>query len=312
MKLRKIIDKGAFGEFFSDILEKHGFGFVNKIGDSIDKYKFQIIIGIVFATIFVGYQINKMDENSIQLFDNLIFKLVMFGIVTFVFSENTTIAVFLAIALLVIYQLVSNRKFIIELVKEEYTPINGFFYNSNQQNKQNVSCETNLNPITLQSVYHNMILEGIEKIKAGEIVEGKRLVSSGVNRLQQANQGQLSSFDKLLKYSALSYVNTQKIIDLYVRFKKHPDVIASWKSIEDILYKLNNANLDYQTYNKLLKELYSKQLEFLEIVLRYNVKNMTPNKVQESQNIVNNLKKTDKKKNKHWLEKIEILGDLLL
>jgi hypothetical protein len=312
MKLRKIIDKGAFGEFLSDISEKHGFGFINEIGDSIDKYKFQIIIGIVFATIFVGYQINKMDENSIQLFDNLIFKVIMFGIVTFLFSENTTIAVFLAIALLVIYQLVSNRKFIIELVKEEYTPINGFFYNSNEQNKQNVSCEINLNPITLQSVYHNMILEGIEKIKAGEIVEGKRLVSSGVNRLQQANQGQLSSFEKLLNYSALSYVNTQKIIDLYVRFKKHPDVTASWKSIEDILYKLNNTNLDYQSYNKLLKELYSKQLEFLEIVLRYNVKNMTPNKVQESQNIVNNLKKTDKKKNKHWLEKIEILGDLLL
>ncbi len=242
-----------------------------------------------------------MPGKFIDIFDSLFFKIIVFGIITFIFSENITIAVTLALAILITYQIIANRKIILELEKEDYVPLKGYFKPDNNT----------LNFTPLKTVYQEMIIDGIDKVKDGQIHEGEVLIASGINLSQKSDQGQLDFIDQLQDENIISFSNTKKIIDLYKKYNKYPDIIVEFKKIENIIKELSKPNLTFNEYNQLVTEKNKSELNFLETILRYK-KNMTPDNISKSNNIIKDLKSPVEKKNKHWIEKIGLLGDLLL
>jgi hypothetical protein len=96
---------------------------LDMIGEFMKNNKFIILTLIVIFTAILNYYIAYMNENSIKLFDSMILKIIIFVTITFIFSENTTIAIFLALSILITYQIIANRKIILDLEREDYLPI---------------------------------------------------------------------------------------------------------------------------------------------------------------------------------------------
>ncbi len=277
---------------------------VDKLEEFMNKNKIIIIISIIIVAIIINFNVVDMNESSIKIFDNLLFKIVIFGVITFVFSENTTIGVVLALSILVTYQIVANRKIMIELEREDYIPIKGYY---------NPEYSNNLEFVTPDKIYHEMILDGVSELENGKKYEGNVLVSSGINMSQKSNQGELDFIDKLQMDNMVSFSNAKKIAQLYSKYKKYPDVIVAFNKIEMINNKLQKENLTINEYDNLVYELHEAQLHFLEVIIKYNIKEMKPKQIEKTNEIVKDLKSTDKKKSdKHWIEKIGLLGDLLL
>ncbi len=300
MGFKKLIDKDAISDFIEDLGDEYD-EHLDFLSIFLKKNKIIIIIGIIIFTIGINIGISKMPEKFIDIFDSLFFKIIVFGIITFIFSENITIAITLALAILITYQFIANRKIILELEKEDYIPLKGYFKPDNNT----------LNFTSLKTVYQEMINDGIDKVKNKEIHEGEVLIASGINLSQKSDQGQLDFIDQLQDENAISFSNTKKIIDLYKKYNKYPDVIVKFNNIENIIKELSKPNLSYKEYNQLVTEKNKSELNFLETIIRYK-KNITPTNISTSNKIIKDLKSPSEKKNKHWIEKIGLLGDLLL
>jgi hypothetical protein len=268
---------------------------LDMIGEFMKNNKFIILTLIVIFTAILNYYIAYMNENSIKLFDSMILKIIIFVTITFIFSENTTIAIFLALSILITYQIIANRKIILDLEREDYLPI--------------------------QTEYQEMFLDDLNNKNDSKIYDEDKgcneniLLSYGTNpnrTNQKVDLEQLGFLENLQEQNRASFVNTKLIVELYNKFKKYPDVICAYNMIEKINEQISNENISLDEYDKLVDKLHRAQLQFMEIIINYNIKKMTPNVLAESEEIVGNLKKEVNHKNKHWVEKIGLLGDLLL
>lgn len=298
-----MIDSETITEMIDNVSDKYGKN-LDWIGEFMHKYKLIIIVSIIIVTFILNYNITNMDESFLKIFDSLLFKIVIFGIITFIFTENITIAVVLALSILITYQIIANRKIMIELEREDYVPIKGYF---------NPESSNNLEFIPPDKIYHEMILDGVSDLKMGKKHEGNVLVLSGINMSQKSNQGELDFLDQLQMENKISFSNAKKIIYLYNKYKKYPDVIVAYNKIEMMNNMLSEQNLSINEYDELVNKLHEFQLEFLEIIIKYNIKDMQPMQIEKTNQIVKELKSPEKKKSdKHWIEKIGLLGDLLL
>lgn len=298
-----MIDSETITEMIDNVSDRYGKN-IDWIGEFMSKYKLIIIVSIIIVTFVINYNLVNIDESMIKIFDSLIFKIVIFGVITFVFTENITIAIVLALSILVTYQIIANRKIMIELEKEDYVPIKGFF---------NTESSTYPEFVTPDKIYHEMILDGILDKQTGKKNEGNVLILSGINMSKKSDQGELDFLDQLQIENNISFSNVKKIIYLYNKYNKYPDVVVGFNKIEMVNNRFGKENLTINEYDDLVYDLQQAQLDFLETIIKYNIKDMQPKKIEKSNEIIKDLKSPEKKKdNKHWIEKLGLLGDLLL
>ncbi len=222
----------------------------------------------------------------------------------------------MALCLLVILQVISNKKLIIEIERENYKPIDRFFAKSTDcsdcSDCDNLNKTNNLEPIKLSTIYDNIIKDGQKMVESGNIQEGTNLISSGLGRLQRTNNGELPLIDKLQQNDFPLYVHLKMYMELYLKNKSNPDVKSSFDSIQNLEKKLFEGDLSNKELDKLTDKLNLAQLEFLEVILKYRIKKIGQDNVKKSEKIITELKSSNEKKSKHWIEKLGILGDLLL
>lgn len=284
-----MINSETIGDMVDSVTDKYE-EHLDIIGEFMKKNKFIILTSIVIFTALLNYYIAYMNENSIKIFDSLVIKIIIFVTITFIFSENTTIAIFLALSILITYQIIANRKIILDLEREDDLPIRTEY-------QEIVIDESN-----------NKIYDENKKCNENILVSNDETNQ----KVDYEQSEQLGFLDNLQQQNRVSFINTKKIIELYNKFKKYPDVICAYNLIEKINEELSNKNMSLDEYDKLVDKLHHAQLQFMEIIINYNIKKMKPNVLAESEEIVSNLKKNGNHKNKHWVEKIGLLGDLLL
>lgn len=184
---------------------------------SINENKTQVILISILIGIITIVYLNSSTDNFIhKLFSSNIFKLVIFVLITYIGSSSPGIGISLAILFLVVIQLINNRT-----IKSENF-VSGVLDTSNlydtrpleelDQLPYPTKKDFSLNVITPKQYYTNMINNGknlLEKslnIESGPLhsdfkeqqlaildyLKGMKLVESGVNRLQPANNGTYS------------------------------------------------------------------------------------------------------------------------
>ena len=287
----------------------------NKINGFLNSNKYLTGTIIVLLTGYLSWLITVGSEDIYKIFDSLIFKLILFCIITYISGKNITLGVIMALCLLVILQVISNKKLILEIERENYKPINGFFAKSldcsDCDNLNNLN-QNSLELTKLSTIYNNIINEGQKLVESGNIQEGTNLISSGLGRLQRTNYGELPLVDRLQQSNFPLYIHLKMYMELYSKHKSSPDVKSSFNSIQNLEKKLFEGNLSNKELDKLTDKLNLAQLEFLEVILKYRMKKIGEENVKKSENIIRELKSDNKKKSKDWIEKLGILGDLLL
>ncbi len=295
----------------------------NKLSVYLNSNKFTVSFIVLILTGYISWIITVGSEDNIKIFDNLVFKLILFGIITWVSGKNLALGVIMALCLLVILQVISNKKILLEIERENFIPIDGYYsknlnclacndsrssFNSSDSNNKNNEFEFT----KLSKIYDGLIHQGQKLVESGNIQEGNILIASGLGRLQTANYGELPLIDKLEQNDLPFYIHMRKYLELYSLHKSNPDVKKSFDSIQKLEKKLFEGNMSNEDLNKLSSKLNLAQLEFLEIILKYRMKKIGTDKVKESEKIIKELKSGNEKKSKHWIEKLGILGDLLL
>ncbi len=287
----------------------------NKLNVHLNSNKFTVGFMVLILTGYISWIITVGSEDNIKIFDNLIFKLILFGIITWVSGKNLALGVIMALCLLVILQVISNKKILLEIERENFIPIDGYY----SKNLNCLSCKDSgsgssyqFEVTKLSKIYDGIIHQGQKLVESGKIREGNILIASGLGRLQTANYGELPLIDKLELNDLPFYIHMRKYLELYSLHKSNPDVKTSFDSIQKLEKKLFEGNMSNEDLNKLSSKLNLAQLEFLEIILKYRMKKMGNDKVKESEKIITELKSGNEKKSKHWIEKLGILGDLLL
>jgi hypothetical protein len=291
----------------------------NKLNEYLNSNKFTVGFTVLILTGYISWIITVGSEDIIKIFDNLIFKLILFGIITWVSGKNLALGVIMALCLLVVLQVISNKKLLLEIERENYIPIDGYFSKNlncltcnDSKSGPNNNLTNELEFTKLSKIYDEIINQGKKLVESGNIQEGNVLITSGLGRLQKTNYGELPLIDKLEQNDLPFYIHMRKYLELYSRHKSNPDVKTSFDSIQKLEKKLFEGNMSNEDLNKLSSKLNLAQLEFLEIILKYRMKKIGTDKVKESEKIIKELKSGNEKKSKHWIEKLGILGDLLL
>lgn len=78
--------------------------------ESIDNNKNLLIVILIFLGVYFAYFNKNIVESGINLFDNEIFKLIVFILITYISSSSPAIGVSLAIIMLVSLQIITHLK----------------------------------------------------------------------------------------------------------------------------------------------------------------------------------------------------------
>jgi hypothetical protein len=282
-----------------------------------------LIISMSVITVWV-----KPSQLVYDLFDNKIFKFVIFVIISFISNENPALAVLLIIYVLTVLQIITYNN----LSKhEEFKHINmksGFEdYLDNplltQDDLNPITSNLNLKVENPDQVFKNMIKKGrvllndsieinddLEKRpdsrekKICEITkrDGINLVESGLNRLQVSNQGEYNlnknnNNNKFVKYNNLlkNYMNDPQIMSAFNELKYNFNKLQS-----DTLSKNNTDN-----FNEQLSNVYESEVQLLELIYKNKKDNIIIENQNEINNIFNNIKNI--KLNKNIMDKYPIL-----
>jgi hypothetical protein len=118
------------------------------------------------------------------------------------------------------------------------------------------------------------------------------LLSYGTNpnrTNQKVDLEQLGFLENLQEQNRASFVNTKLIVELYNKFKKYPDVICAYNMIEKINEQISNENISLDEYDKLVDKLHRAQLQFMDIIINYNIKKMSFTETFEDPAMIKNM-----------------------
>jgi len=286
--------------------------------DKINQNKQAMLMIIIIGSIFAVYVSNGITKFTLNLFNSVIFKFILFVFISFVSNKNPSIGILLAIITFTILQIVTNYN----LNSHEGFKHSGMkpVFNDYEDYLQNpLLTQNKLNPITSNldlklenpdTIYKNMIKKGrvllddsieINKdlevrpdIREREISkitkrDGLNLVESGLNRLQISDQGEYNmnnnNINKFIKYD--------KLVQNYVN---NPQIMSAFNELKYNFNKLQTNAMTEDDFNNYLNKVYDSEIELLELIYKSKKDNLSIEKQNEINNIFSNIKniKVDK------------------
>ncbi len=312
---------------------------IDNLFTSVNENKNVLLLILVLLGIYITQFNDYIVQNVSYLFDNNLFRFIVFVIITYIGSSSPAIGISLAIIMLASMQIITNLKLKKEIGLEKFSQINpaDMSYLDNEylinplemQKDLSPPIDFNLKLTTPTDYYMEMIKKGkillddsydleqdlskrydIRERQIASIAKrnGTELVDSGINRLQKANNGEYnknklgldkSGQNKFVKYSKLLEGTTND-----------PSVIASYNELLYNYDKLVESQLDEKKFNQQLDKVYSGELDLLETVYRVK-KNNFNEQMQKQIDIEFNKIKQLKSENKEWFEELKKLSNII-
>lgn len=318
---------------------------------TINSNKNILILILILLGIYYTYYNNNIVENCINLFDNEIFKFVVFILITYISSSSPAIGISLAIIMLTSLQMITyiklKREFEQDIYlinsendfeKEKFSQIapadisyldDEFLTNPlEKMNQLAPPINFDLKFITPKELSYQMIREGKTMLNESYDLEqdlekrydsreqqiafetkrnGTELVDSGINRLQNANQGEYNlknnisnTSNKFVKYSKLMKKNnsTNSLVNA---------------SYNELLYNYNllvNKQLNQKDFDLQLEKVYMLEFDLLQSIYK-SIKSSYPEekqiKIDTIINSILNLSNEEKKKINTQLEELYLI-----
>lgn len=317
----------------NDLLSE-SYNYLQKIGNNKS-----LMVGILLlASLYSCYGVYHIPNEMQDLFLNSYFKFIIFVIISFIASATPGLGVILAICVLVTLQVISQNQLLMddEYFTEKFdnnTYSNEYKdeYLKNPLLKQNEKSQIGNYNLKLENpneIYKNMIKKGKnliedsmdiekelvnrydkreDKIAKVTKLEGDVLVKSGINRLQESNEGEYNM--KNDSNTNNNFVKFDKLINVY---SDNNDVIQLFNELKNKFDELSfNYELNPEDFNNKINNIHDIEFELL--VTIYNLKKDSMN-IEQKNNIINNIKNIkEMKHNKpdNYHEEINNLLELL-
>lgn len=290
-----------------------------------------ILLGI-YATNFNEY----ITTNAINLFDNNLFKLLIFIIITYISGSSPAIGISLAIIILVSMQIITNLKIKKEINNEKFTQIqpadmsylNDEYLTNPLEMQKNLSPSvnfdlklTNPNELYIQMLKKGKMLlddsyelnKDLEKrfdIREQHIADmtrrnGIELVDSGINRLQKSDQGEYNMKNSNIKKN--KFIKYDKMME---ENKNNPAVNAMYNELINNYDILVSRQLDEKSFNIQLEKVYLNELDLLETIYKNKKSKLSEDKKKQIENEINRIKQL-KIDNKNWTEQLPNLSKII-
>ena len=305
---------------------------VDNLFTSINENKGVLLLILILLGIYITQFNEYIIDNASYLFDNNLFRFVVFVIITYISSSSPAIGVSLAIIMLVSLQIITNLKLKKDLQSEKFSqmePVDMSYlsdeYLTNpfeMQKDLSPSIDLDLKLTTPTDYYMQMIKKGkillddgydLEQdlskrydIREQEIASitkrnGTELVDSGINRLQKADQGEYNINDN--KKQSKKFIKYSKLLE---NISNNPSVLASYNELLYNYNKLISSQLDEKSFNSQLNKVYSSELELLETIYRIKKNKITDSKQKIIENEFNKIKQL-RSENKDWNNELNLL-----
>ena len=309
---------------------------VDNLFISINENKTILLLILILLGIYTTHFNQYITEKAIDLFDNNLFRLVIFVIITYIASSSPAIGISLAIIMLISMQLITSLKFKKELQSEKFSqmePVDMSYLNNEyltdpleMQKDLSPPIDFNLKLTTPNELYMKMIKKGKillddsydleqdllkrydsreQQIASITKRNGTELVDSGINRLQKSDQGEYnmsnsnSKFNKFVKYSKLLENNMS-----------NTSVIAIYNELLHNYDKLISSQLDEKSFNSQLEKVYLNEFELLETVYRVKKNKLSEEKQKQIELELNKIKQL-KSENKEWINNLKNLCTII-
>ena len=291
--------------------------------DTFDKYfenlkdnKNMMIIIIVFFSIITVYVSYGVSNTIYDLFNNVIFKFVLFCLISFIANKNPALGVILAIFVLTILQIITYNNIISH---EGFKYLHNTKSNFEDYLNKPLLTQDKLNPITSNlnlklenpdQLYKNMIKKGRvlldDSIDINEDIkkrpdfrekqiyditkrDGMNLVESGLNRLQVSNDGEYK-INNNENNENNKFVKFDKLIQNYIN---DPQIMSAFNELKYIFNKLQSSTLnekDVINFDEQLYNVYESELQLLELIYKTKKNNMSTSIQNEINAILKNIK----------------------
>jgi len=274
---------------------------------NLNENKVVMALIIILIAIYSSVLVNSLSNFMINLFENKAFKFIIFCIIAYISYSNQTLGIILAIATLVTLQIILNIKLQSQIKVEKFSPIDRHNLNYNNETYLNnpLQLEKNLSPsisnlnLNLENpnvIYKNMIKKGkvllddsLEMQKDLELSydirenniyditkrDGNVLVQSGMNRLQESNQGEYNFNDnnstiKFIKFDKLATDNL-----------KNPLILESYHQLQNNFKILQTSSINKNDFNNQLEVIYKNEIELLKLIYLSKMENLEQNTIKK-------------------------------
>lgn len=309
---------------------------VDNLFTSVNENKGILLLILILLGIYITQFNEYIIENASYLFDNNLFRLVVFVIITYIGGSSPAIGISLAIIMLVSMQIITSLKLKKDLQSEKFSQIepsdmsylnDEYLTNPLEMQKDlSPSIDLDLKLTTPTDYYMQMIKKGkvllddtydleqdlskrfdIREQQIASIAKrnGVELVDSGINRLQKADQGEYNI--NINKKESKKYIKYSKLLE---NISNNPSVLASYNELLYNYNKLVSSQLNENAFNSQLNKVYSSEFELLETIYRVKKNNIPEDNQKLIENEFNKIKQL-KSENKDWISGLKSISSIL-
>ena len=305
--------------------------------EKINNNKIVMILIIVLVTLYTSSNIHTLSDDTIDLFDNQIFKFVLFILISLISSKSPSIGITLAMAILVTLQVITNLKIRKDAKLENFVPFDptkadmsrdSYLNNPlSMQNNLNLSQKKlNLKLETPDDHYKKMIKQGRvllddsneinkelasrhdyreENISDITKRDGMVLIQSGLNRLQVSDQGEYNINNKKKN----KFVKYNKLVENYVH---NPQIMSAFNELKSSFEKLQSITNNKGDFKRYIEQVYKNEIYLLELIYKNKKENLTIEKQNKINTIISQIKQLisqtlNEQKNNYLLSSIKDL-----
>lgn len=309
---------------------------IDNLFKKVDENKIVLILIILLVGIYTSYYSDKIGDKMIDIFSDNRFKLVLFIIISYISSSSPAIGISLTIAIMVTLQVISGIKIRRELDNENFSQIESSDFNNleNIYLKDPILLNNDLSPIIEldlklekpSQIYENMIKSGkslldnsveIEKDYENRLDkreqqiasitrrDGIELVKSGLNRLQNADQGEYNNINEIKKPT--KFIKYSKMLE---ENKNNPAIMAIYMEMINNYMILTTNKMDREEFDIQLRKVYENEYEFLVTIYKYKKEEISGEYKKIIEEKIEEIKEL-KKNNENWIIELKELIKLL-
>lgn len=310
---------------------------VDNLFISVNENKGTLLLILVLLGIYITQFNEYIVQNTACLFDNNLFRLVVFVVITYIGSSSPAIGISLAIIMLVSMQIITSLKLKKDIKTEKFSQMNpaDMSYLNDEYLTNPLEMQKDLSPpvdldlklTTPTDYYMQMIRKGkvllddsydleqdlskrfdIREQQIASITKrnGTELVDSGINRLQKADQGEYN-LDDLKKLKTNKFIKYSKLLE---NISNNPSIVASYNELLYNYNKLVVSQLDEKNFDSQLNKVYLLELELLETIYRVKKNKISQDKQKLIEAVLNKIKQL-KTENKDWINEMKSLTTLI-
>lgn len=302
----------------------------------VNDNKSVLLLVLVLLGIYITHFNEYIIQNTSYLYDNNLFRLIIFIVITYIGGSSPAIGISLVIIMLVSMQIITSLKLRRDLDKEKFSQMepSDMSYLSDEYLSDPLQMQKDLSPsvdldlklTTPTDYYMGMIKKGkvllddsydleqdlskrydIREQQIATITKrnGTELIDSGINRLQKADQGEYNS--NLNKKQTKKFIKYSKLLD---NISNNSSIIATYN---ELLYNYNilvSSQLDEKSFDSQLNKVYLSELELLETIYKVKKNNIPEDKQKQVENEFNKIKQL-KSENKDWINKLKSISIIL-